>query len=71
MRAKQRANNLLLPDVSDVRSVSFQVARAVALEARDSGLGRLLSDDDYARVIGKAQWQPHYYPFRTGHNGAG
>jgi malic enzyme len=69
VRAKQRANNQLLPDVSDVREVSFQVARAVAFEARDSGLGRLLSDDEYERVIRKAQWQPHYYTFRAGEGG--
>ena len=66
VRAKQRAKNLLLPDVSDVREVSFHVARAVAFEARDSGLGRLLTDEEYDRVIRSAQWQPHYYPFRAG-----
>lgn len=66
VRAKQRAKNLLLPDVGDVREVSFQVARAVALEARDSGLGRLLADEEYDRVIRSAQWEPHYYPFRAG-----
>ena len=66
VRAKQRAKNMLLPEVADVREVSFQVARAVALEARDSGLGRLLSDSEYERVIRKAQWEPRYYPFRPG-----
>jgi malate dehydrogenase (oxaloacetate-decarboxylating) len=66
VRAKQLTKGQLLPDVSDVREVSFQVARAVALEARDSGLGRLLSDEEYERVIRNAQWEPHYYPFRAG-----
>lgn len=66
VRAKQRAKKQLLPDVSDVREVSFHVARAVAFEARDSGLGRLLTDEEYERVIRNAQWQPHYYPFRPG-----
>lgn len=66
VRAKQRAKNLLLPDVSDVREASFHVARAVAFEARDSGLGRRLDDEEYERVIRNAQWQPHYYPFRAG-----
>ncbi len=66
VRAKQRAKNLLLPDVSEVRNVSFHVARAVALEARDQGLGRLLTDEEYERLIRKAQWLPHYYPFRAG-----
>ncbi|HEY5610429.1 MAG TPA: NAD-dependent malic enzyme, partial [Thermoanaerobaculia bacterium] len=47
VQAKERAKNLLLPDVSEVREVSFRVARAVAFEARDSGLGRLLGDEEY------------------------
>jgi len=66
VRAKQRARNLLLPDVAEVRNVSFHIARAVAFEARDSGLGRLLTDDEYEEVIRNAQWEPHYYPFRPG-----
>jgi len=66
VRAKQRAKNLLLPDVAEVRSVAFQIARAVAFEARDSGLGRLLSDDEYEAVIRNAQWEPRYYAFRPG-----
>jgi hypothetical protein len=40
------------------------VAKAVAIEARESGLGRRLSDDELGRVIEKAQWEPHYYPYK-------
>jgi malate dehydrogenase (oxaloacetate-decarboxylating) len=36
------------------------------MEARDSGLGRLLGDDELEELIRKAQWEPHYYPFRPG-----
>ncbi len=61
---EQRSRNMLLPALTDIRDVSARVAKAVAIEARDSGLGRLLSDDEYERVIRKAQWQPHYYPFK-------
>ncbi len=64
---EQVAERMLLPDLSDIRRVSAIVAKAVACEARDSGLGRLLSDSEYERVIAKAQWRPHYYPFRAGH----
>lgn len=63
---EQQQQNLLLPDVEDVREVSFRVAFAVAREARDSDLGRILDDDDLAIVIRKAQWEPRYYPFRKG-----
>jgi len=61
---EQRKQNMLLPNLKDIRNVSAAVAKAVAIEARDSGIGRLLSDDELERVIKKAQWEPHYYPFK-------
>jgi hypothetical protein len=42
------------------------VAKAVAVEARDSGLGRLLDDDKYAEIIARAQWEPDYAHYRPG-----
>lgn len=63
---ESRSQNRLLPDLQDIREVSVHVAKAVALEARDSGLGRLLSDDELEQLIRKAQWEPRYYPFRPG-----
>jgi len=63
---------LLLPEMKDIRKVSFEVALAVAKEARDSGLGRQLSDSHLMAVIAKAQWEPHYYPYKPGsHQGLG
>lgn len=62
----ERKLGMLLPDLKNIRNVSLQVAKAVAIEARDSGLGRLLSDDEYERLIKKSQWEPHYYPYRPG-----
>jgi malate dehydrogenase (oxaloacetate-decarboxylating) len=56
--------NKLLPDLADIRSVSASVAKAVAIEARDSGLGRLLEDDKFDGLISRAQWKPHYAAFR-------
>ena len=58
--------NMLLPVLKDIRNVSFHIAKAVALEARDSGIGRLLSDEEYESVIKKSQWEPEYYPYRQG-----
>ena len=37
----------------------------VAAEARDSGLGRRLPDEELARQIARAQWDPHYYAYRA------
>lgn len=56
----------LLPGFEDIRNISFHIAKAVALEARDSGLGRQISDDEYDKVIRKSQWIPNYYKFRPG-----
>jgi malate dehydrogenase (oxaloacetate-decarboxylating) len=68
---EQRNQNMLLPELKDIRKVSLQIAKAVAIEARESGLGRLLSDEEFERIIKKAQWEPHYYPFRPASNGKG
>ena len=43
---EQEAKGLLLPPMNDIRAVSRAVAKAVAIEARDAGLGRLLDDDE-------------------------
>ena len=38
----------------------------VAIEARESGLGRLLDDETYEQVIARAQWEPRYAHYRPG-----
>jgi hypothetical protein len=62
----EQVTRQMLPPMEQIREVSFQVACAVARCARDSGLGRLLSDEGYAQIIRKAQWDPHYPPYRPG-----
>lgn len=66
---EQLSKGILLPDMKDIRFVSRRVAKAVAIEARDSSLGRLLDDEQYEKIITKAQWTPRYYPFRPGKTG--
>jgi malate dehydrogenase (oxaloacetate-decarboxylating) len=65
---KQRAEGYLLPHLEDIRNVSFNVALAVAKQARTEGLGMNLSDDRLADLIKKAMWKPHYYPYRLRQN---
>ena len=65
---EQRKLNMLLPQLTDIRGVSAWVAMAVAIEARESGLGRLLSDEELDRMIRKAQWEPHYYHYKPKDN---
>jgi malate dehydrogenase (oxaloacetate-decarboxylating) len=55
-----------LPGFDDIRNISFHIAKAVALEARNSGLGRNIDDSEYEKVIRKAQWFPEYYKYRPG-----
>jgi malate dehydrogenase (oxaloacetate-decarboxylating) len=54
----------LLPPLSNVREVSFQVAYAVARQARDEGIGLIASDERLAELIRNAMWAPRYYPYR-------
>ncbi len=62
----QREQGLLLPEMDDVRAVSRRVALAVAVECREAGFGRGEDDETLAGLIERAQWDPHYYPYRPG-----
>jgi malate dehydrogenase (oxaloacetate-decarboxylating) len=64
--AEELEQGLLLPRMETISEAAFTVARAVALEARNQGLGRLLDDDALTALIRKAQWKPHFYPYRPG-----
>ncbi len=63
---EQEAMGLLLPAMKDIRQVSAAVAKAVGIEARNAGLGRLLDDDQIGAVVTKAQWVPAYPAYRPG-----
>ncbi len=63
---EQEAMGLLLPEMKDIRQVSAAVAKAVGMEARNAGLGRLLDDDQIDAVVTKAQWVPAYTAYRPG-----
>jgi malate dehydrogenase (oxaloacetate-decarboxylating) len=64
--AAEEEQGLLLPDMEAIREVSARVATAVAIEARDAGLGRLLPDRELEGVVRKAQWEPQFSPYRPG-----
>jgi len=57
---------LLLPRMEQIREVAFAVAREVALEARDSGLGRLLEDGEIDALVRRAMWDARIFPYRPG-----
>jgi malate dehydrogenase (oxaloacetate-decarboxylating) len=63
---EQEAMGLLLPAMEDIRKASAAVAFAVARQAREEGLGRLLDDDQLEGAVARSQWDPHFTPFRAG-----
>ena len=56
----------LLAELRNIRRISFEVALAVASQARDAGLGRLLAGAELARAIQKARWDPRSSPYGPG-----
>jgi malate dehydrogenase (oxaloacetate-decarboxylating) len=63
---EQEAMGLLLPAMEDIRKASAVVAVAVARQAREEGIGRLLNDEELEKSVAKAQWCPHFTAFRAG-----
>lgn len=58
------ARGILLPDISDIRKVSENVALAVAKEARQAGLGISQPDDKLMALVRHAMWLPEYISYR-------
>ncbi len=54
----------LYPALEDVRQVSREVAHAVARAAMAEGVAPPMADDELARQIEAAMWQPVYRPYR-------
>jgi malate dehydrogenase (oxaloacetate-decarboxylating) len=53
-----------LPPVSELRSVSFAVAKAVALQAIKDGVADALDEQTLEFRIRTNVWQPFYLPYR-------
>jgi malate dehydrogenase (oxaloacetate-decarboxylating) len=62
--ADQRSQGCLLPALTDIRKVSFEVALAVAKQARQEGLAIQVPDQKLFDMIHNAMWEPQYYPYR-------
>jgi malate dehydrogenase (oxaloacetate-decarboxylating) len=52
----------LYPPVGELPGVAGAIAGAVVREARDSGFGRHLHDDEIDAAVGMARWEPAYQP---------
>ncbi len=52
----------LYPPLTDLRSISRDIAVAVAREARDQGVGRIAADAEIEAEVDDAIWAPTYAP---------
>ena len=62
--ARRSKTGRLLPSVSELRSVSFAVAKAVALQAINDGVASLLDEQTLETRICANVWEPVYLPYR-------
>ena len=62
--AKQDPTANLLPALTDIRQVSFQVAVAVAKEAIQAGLAGHQPSEDLEKYIQNMMWAPEYMTYR-------
>jgi malate dehydrogenase (oxaloacetate-decarboxylating) len=58
----------LLPPVTDLRQVSYDVAFAVALQAQKEGLAGIDSEEEVVSRIRAKMWTPIYRPYRRLHS---
>ena len=62
--ARSSKSGRLLPPVSELRSVSFAVAKAVALQAINDGVAHPLDEQTVESRIRANVWEPVYLPYR-------
>lgn len=58
--AREECEAELLPPLSQMREISFEIAKAVARQARAEGLTEAFSDAEIERLIRAKMWQPVY-----------
>ena len=61
----------LYPSQQDLRNISFRIASAVVRVARDTGVGRLIEDDDIQETVRGTMWFPDYRQYTTGRSHRG
>jgi len=62
--AKRLAAGVIYPPIADLPKLARAIACVVVREARDSGVGRVLEDDEIAPAVDAAIWDPVYRPYR-------
>jgi len=54
----------LLPKLAEAKMVSFNVALAVAEQARKQGLAQIADNVNLKEIIRRTVWEPKYYPYK-------
>ncbi len=62
VKASDLATGSLFPSAHEIRRVSARIAEAVVAEARDSGVGREIRDEEIPQAVAAAMWDPAYLP---------
>jgi malic enzyme len=62
VRAEDLEAGMLFPPISEIRRVTARIAEAVIREARDSGVGRPIPNEEIPRAVANAVWDPMYLP---------
>jgi malic enzyme len=62
VKASDLASGSLFPSAHEIRRVSARIAGAVIAEARDSGVGRPIPDEEIPALVASAVWNPVYLP---------
>jgi malic enzyme len=69
VHAEDLEAGMLFPPIAAIRRVTARIAEAVVREARDSGVGRVIPDEDVPAAVAAAMWDPAYpalEPARSG-----
>ena len=61
-------NAPLLPDLSNIKTISHKVATAVIMQARKEGLDTFQSELTPEEAIKHIDWKPQYYPYSKAQN---
>ncbi len=64
--AERLEHGALYPALAGLRPISRAIAVAVAREARDSGVARIMSDEQIEMAVDAAMWTPDYEPYQPG-----